>query len=104
VAAARLTKKLLMRSSWAIKVYFLTANEVSPNGRWIAFVSSEGGALEIYIPPYPNIGNGNWQISIQRGREPIWNHHRLNLQQLSNPKLCLDKQPNHLCPTFKSPK
>jgi fatty-acyl-CoA synthase len=32
------------------------------------------------------------------------NHHRLNQRQLSNPKLCLDKQPIHLCPTFKFPK
>lgn len=45
---------------------------VSPNGRWVAYVSDESGRYEIYVRPYPDIENGKWQISSNGGREPQW--------------------------------
>lgn len=45
---------------------------VSPNGRWVAYVSNESGSAEIYVRPYPEVDSGKWQISTNGGREPQW--------------------------------
>jgi hypothetical protein len=45
---------------------------------------------------------GEWRVCIKVTLKP--NHHRLILRLPFNPKTCLDKQPNHICLTFKSPK
>jgi serine/threonine-protein kinase len=47
---------------------------VSPNGRWLAYVSNETGADEIYVVPFPNTGAGKWAISSGGGTEPLWSH------------------------------
>jgi Tol biopolymer transport system component len=44
---------------------------VSPDGHWIAFVSNEGGRLEVYVRPFPGPG-GNRQVSTDGGSEPRW--------------------------------
>jgi len=41
---------------------------LSPNGRWLAYVSNETGADEIYVVPFPSTGAGKWAISA--GGEP----------------------------------
>jgi len=43
----------------------------SPDGRWIAYVSSESGNLEVYVRPFPGPG-GKWQISSGSGFFPLW--------------------------------
>src|SRR6267143_1724945 len=47
---------------------------LSPNGRWLAYVSNETGADEIYVVPFPNTGAGKWAISAGGGTEPLWSH------------------------------
>ncbi len=51
------------------------ANELtptlSPDGRWLAFVSDESGRREVYVRPFPT-GEGRWQISSDGGIEPRW--------------------------------
>jgi serine/threonine-protein kinase len=44
---------------------------LSPDGRWLAFVSDESGTREVYVRPFPT-GAGRWQISIDGGTEPRW--------------------------------
>jgi len=44
---------------------------LSPDGRWLAYSSSESGLREIYIQAFPDAG-GKWQISTQGGRDPMW--------------------------------
>jgi hypothetical protein len=44
----------------------------SPDGRWIAYVSTESGRPEIHVRPYPGPG-GKWQISTDGGGQPVWN-------------------------------
>ena len=43
----------------------------SPDGRWVAYTSSETGQLEIYARSFPDGGNAR-QISTGGGGEPIW--------------------------------
>ncbi|HXH28777.1 MAG TPA: hypothetical protein VNL37_07010, partial [Candidatus Polarisedimenticolia bacterium] len=44
---------------------------LSPDGRWLAYVSDESGRPEVYVRPYPGPG-GRWQVSLQSGSKPIW--------------------------------
>jgi serine/threonine protein kinase/Tol biopolymer transport system component len=51
---------------------FTEANgRFSPDGRWIAYQSTESGRYEIYVVPFP-AGSGKWQISIGGGIWPQW--------------------------------
>jgi hypothetical protein len=43
----------------------------SPDGRWLAFESSEGGRREIYAIPFDKPGR-RWQITIAGGTDPRW--------------------------------
>ena len=43
----------------------------SPDGRYVAYVSSESGRSEIYVRPFPE-GGGKWQVSINGGTQPRW--------------------------------
>jgi serine/threonine protein kinase len=44
---------------------------LSPDGRWMAYVSNESGRSEIYVEPVPGPG-GRWQISTSGGEQPRW--------------------------------
>jgi serine/threonine-protein kinase len=45
--------------------------EVSPDGRWLAYVSDESGRWEVYVRPFAR-AEGKWLISSDGGREPLW--------------------------------
>ncbi len=45
---------------------------ISPDGRWITYVSFETGTSEVYVQPFPE-GSGKWRISNGGGFTPIWN-------------------------------
>jgi len=45
--------------------------DLSPDGRWLAYVSDESGRPEIYVQPVPGPGP-RLQVSITGGREPLW--------------------------------
>jgi eukaryotic-like serine/threonine-protein kinase len=44
---------------------------VSPNGKWVAYVSSQSGQFEVYISPFLQ-GSGLWQVSSGGGEMPEW--------------------------------
>jgi Tol biopolymer transport system component/tRNA A-37 threonylcarbamoyl transferase component Bud32 len=44
---------------------------VSPDGRYIAYATSESGTREVFVRPYPNDGDA-WQVSIGGGGSPLW--------------------------------
>ncbi len=46
-------------------------SEFSPDGRWLAYMSEESGAPEVYVEPFPASGM-RWQISTGGGAEPHW--------------------------------
>ena len=51
-----------------------TAPTISPDGRWLAYVSNESGRAEVYVRPFPNVRDGSWQVSLDGGGEPKWAH------------------------------
>ncbi len=47
--------------------------KISPDGRWMAYMSGESGDYEIYVRPFPDVeGGGRWQISSNGGDSPLW--------------------------------
>jgi serine/threonine-protein kinase len=46
----------------------------SPDGRWIAYRSSEGGHPEVYVRPFPPASGSKWQISSGGGLYPLWSN------------------------------
>jgi Tol biopolymer transport system component len=44
---------------------------VSPDGRWLAYSSSENGRREVYVTAFPNPG-ARWRISRNGGEDPQW--------------------------------
>jgi serine/threonine-protein kinase len=51
------------------------APTISPDGRWVAYVSNESGADEVYVRPFPDASSGAvWQVSTEGGTEPMWAH------------------------------
>jgi len=45
--------------------------KISPDGRWLAYLSDESGRIEVYVRPFPGPG-GKWQISTEGGVEAEW--------------------------------
>jgi eukaryotic-like serine/threonine-protein kinase len=43
----------------------------SPDGKWVAYQSTESGQTEIYVVPFPGPG-GKWQVSKGGGGQPFW--------------------------------
>ena len=56
---------------------------VSPDGRWLAYASSESGTPEVYVRPFPDAGSARWQVSVAGGRDPLWSHSGRELFYLS---------------------
>jgi dipeptidyl aminopeptidase/acylaminoacyl peptidase len=47
---------------------------VSPDGHWLAYESNSSGRMETYVRPFPNVGDGQWQVSNAGGMQPLWAH------------------------------
>jgi serine/threonine-protein kinase len=45
---------------------------LSPDGRWVAYLSDESGRYEVYVRPFPDAGGGKWQITTDGGQEIAW--------------------------------
>jgi Tol biopolymer transport system component len=45
--------------------------QFSPDGRWVAYQSTETGSYEIYVTPYPGPGQ-KWRVSREGGAAPRW--------------------------------
>jgi serine/threonine protein kinase/Tol biopolymer transport system component len=45
--------------------------KLSPDGRWLAYMSKESGNLEVYVVPFGG-GQGKWQVSASGGLRPSW--------------------------------
>jgi Tol biopolymer transport system component/tRNA A-37 threonylcarbamoyl transferase component Bud32 len=47
---------------------------ISPDGRWLAYESDESSTSEVYVRPFPDVGSGRWQVSLNGGTAPRWAH------------------------------
>jgi Tol biopolymer transport system component len=45
---------------------------VSPDGRWLAYVSNESGQNEVYVRPFPEVASAKWQVAGSGGTMPMW--------------------------------
>ena len=50
-----------------------TQARLSPDGRWLAYVTNEAGQLQVYVQPFPGPGPRH-RISVDGGRYPHWRH------------------------------
>lgn len=54
--------------------YDETGAALSPDSRWLAYVSNETGAYEVFVRPFPDASRGKWQISSGGAGAPVWAH------------------------------
>jgi eukaryotic-like serine/threonine-protein kinase len=57
---------LLLQSPWLIR-----NAQFSPDGKFVAYASSETGNWEVYVSPFPGF-TSKWQVSREGGEEPRW--------------------------------
>jgi Tol biopolymer transport system component len=50
-----------------------SSGNLSPDGRWLAYRSSESGRGEVYVTPF-GAGQGKWQVSANGGGRPQWSN------------------------------
>jgi hypothetical protein len=55
------------------------AMRLSPDGRWLAYVSEESGNAEVYVRPFPNVDSARVAISVGGGVEPLWSRNGTEL-------------------------
>jgi hypothetical protein len=60
--------------------------QVSPNGRFVAYTSTESGRDEVYVTEFPN-PKSKWQVSTNGGAEPRWRRDGRELFYVENGKL-----------------
>ena len=68
-----------------VKDAAVNSGKVSPDGRWMAYVSDESGKLEIYITSFPKPA-GKLQVSAAGGVTPRWRHDGKELYYLAPDK------------------
>jgi serine/threonine protein kinase len=55
---------------------------LSPDGKWLAYMSPESGRPEVYVVPFVK-GGGKWLVSTAGGHFPLWRHDGRELFYLS---------------------
>ena len=64
----------------------VSGTALSPNGRWLAYVSDTTGALEVWVQAFPGPGSPV-RVSSRGGVEPIWARNGRELYYLEGNKL-----------------
>jgi Tol biopolymer transport system component len=63
-------------------VSLVTHGRVSPDGRWLAFISVDQGKYDVYIQDFP-APTGRWRVSPAGGAYPVWNRNGKELFYLA---------------------
>ena len=45
---------------------------LSPDGRWLAYMSDETGVMQVYVRPFPDTKGARRQVSLRSGLHPRW--------------------------------
>jgi len=51
---------------------FEDAPAISPDGRFLAYSSTESGRSEVYVSPFPQVDQDRWPVSRDGGTFPAW--------------------------------
>ncbi|HEX9130047.1 MAG TPA: protein kinase [Gemmatimonadaceae bacterium] len=78
------------------------APSLSPNGKWLAYVSAESGAPEIYLTAFPS-GEGKWQATQSGGNAPRWSRSGKQLLYVKDDRLMAVEFHEGVVPQFSSP-
>jgi len=46
--------------------------QVSPDGKWVAYISDESGRFETFVRPFPAVSGRREKVSIDGGQYPLW--------------------------------
>jgi serine/threonine-protein kinase len=46
--------------------------KISPDGKYMAYGSTESGEMEVYVRLFPEVNKGKWQVSTSGGNSPLW--------------------------------
>jgi eukaryotic-like serine/threonine-protein kinase len=57
--------------------------KLSPDGRWLAYLSNESGSAQIYVAAFRG-GSGKWQVSANLGLHPLWSRDEKELYYASS--------------------
>jgi serine/threonine-protein kinase len=60
---------------------------LSPDSHWLAYVSNEQGANEVFVRPFPDVNGGKWQVSSGGGSAPLWAHNGRELFYVAGGKM-----------------
>ena len=71
---------------------------IAPNGRWMAYESNKTGQFQIYVKPFPNVDDAEYQVSTAGGRTPLFARNGRELFFVSGSALM--SVPVRLAPTF----
>ncbi|MEO8465738.1 MAG: winged helix-turn-helix domain-containing protein [Gammaproteobacteria bacterium] len=77
---------------------------ISPDGKWIAYVSDESGAAEVYAQHYPQLGE-RYKVSADGGGQPQWRHDQREMFYIApdHTIVAVPVDPSGGQPTFGSP-
>jgi serine/threonine-protein kinase len=63
------------RKPWLVSAHaansFSAQGRLSPDGRWLAYTSTESGTPNVYVVAFRG-GQGKWQVSTNEGSHPQW--------------------------------
>jgi eukaryotic-like serine/threonine-protein kinase len=76
------------------------SGQFSPDGRWLAYASNESGQFEIYVQPFPSMGQ-KWQVSSGGGAYPRWKRDGKEIFFLKLPEKTLMAADVRPGPTFE---
>jgi Tol biopolymer transport system component len=72
---------------------------VSPNGRWVAYMSNETGQFEVYIQTFP-VAGGKIPVSVGGGSQPQWRADGQELYYYAPSRKLMAVEVNSNSPTF----
>jgi serine/threonine-protein kinase len=75
------------------------APSLSPDGRFIAYVSNQSGRYEVWVTTFP-VPQGKWQVSTAGGTEPLWSRSGRELFYISEGYFV--SSPVTTAPTFEA--
>jgi Tol biopolymer transport system component len=59
-------------TSFLVDASDLSHGQLSPDNRWMAYVTREGGRPEVFVRPFPAAGEDLWKVSTEGGLQPRW--------------------------------